>query len=572
MTLAKVTDSREVAWAELILAKPLTRGDWLTGDLQARAFGISQRLRQARLGGTWWGRTPSPSAAGCSVVFAARFPTVTRAMLDDAIARTEAARTILVMPRPDRSAAQYERVGIRVLDGVVDPWALIEEAACIHATACSDEAVLARLAGTPLQCHGQGAASFTDDPVRLTAASVLLGARYVDPFTGLPASCEEFLSLAEDWRRHSAANADIACCVGVSFWKRRRIGAMLGAAGTPAFHDDPKTAVAIATRRGGSIAVWPSREPAGLQAAANAANIAVRRMEDGFVRSVGLGAEFRPPLSIVLDRTLPYYDATGPSDLEAILASTAFDPALLGRAAALRVRMVQDGVTKYNLAGAATLAPPAGRRVVLVPGQVSDDKSVLLGGAGARPGLELLRAVRARCPEAFIVYKPHPDVDAGYREGVLPDAEILRWADQIVRGGSMAALLERVDEVHTLTSLTGFEALLRHKPVTTYGQPFYAGWGLTTDLNPPVRRTRRLTLDALVAGTLILYPRYIDPVTTLPCGPEQVLNRLADPALHRATPLILARRLQGFIAGRIRPSKRLPQTPKGIPQPMNRVA
>ena len=554
-----------MSWAELILAKASTAETWPTADLLTRASGIAQRLRQSRLGGTWWGRTPHRSTAGHSVVFAAPLAATTRAMLQDAIDRSDAARTILVMPRPGRLTAHCKRLGIRVLDGVVDPWALMEEAACLHATAYSDEAVLARLVGTPVQCHGLGAASLTVDPVQLVAACVLLGARYADPFTGRAATCEEFLSLAEDWRRHSTANADIACCVGVSFWKRRRIGAMLGAAGTPAFHDDPKTAVAVAVRRGGSIAVWPSREPAGLQALANAANVAVRQMEDGFVRSVGLGAEFRPPLSIVLDRIGPYYDATGPSDLEAILAATAFEPALLDRAAALRARMVLDGVTKYNLSGAATLDPQPGRRVVLVPGQVADDKSVLLGGAGARPGLDLLRAVRARCPEAFIAYKPHPDVDAGFRAGALPDADVLHWADQIVRGGSMAALLERVDEVHTLTSLTGFEALLRHKPVTAYGQPFYAGWGLTTDVNPPTRRTRRLTLDALVAGTLILYPRYIDPVTTLPCGPEQVLDRLADPALHRTTPLMLARRLQGLIAGRA-------QSPKRTVQPMERVA
>jgi capsular polysaccharide export protein len=85
-----------------------------------------------------------------------------------------------------------------------------------------------------------------------------------------------------------------------------------------------------------------------------------------------------------------------------------------------------------------------------------------------------------------------------------------------------------VDAVHVLTSLAGFEALLRGRAVTCHGTPFYAGWGLTRDLAPvPARRGRALTLDALVAGVLILYPRYLDPVSGLPCPPEVLVERMA---------------------------------------------
>ena len=276
------------------------------------------------------------------------------------------------------------------------------------------------------------------------------------------------------------------------------------------------------------------------------------QLEDGFVRSVGIGAEFRPPLSLVLDRLGLYYDATKPSDLEALLSATEFAPALIHRAGVLRERIVREGVTKYNLPSSALVDMPRTRRVILVPGQVADDRSVQLGGGGIGTGLDLLSRVRQEAPDAHILYKPHPDVDAGHRLGGVPDAQVLRLADQIIHGGSMADLLAIVDEVHTLTSLTGFEALLRGKPVTCYGQPFYAGWGLTTDLYPPARRTRRLQLDELVAGVLILYPCYIDPVTLLPCGPEIVLDRLRDPALHRPTLLIKARRAQGLISNHVR--------------------
>ena len=121
---------------------------------------------------------------------------------------------------------------------------------------------------------------------------------------------------------------------------------------------------------------------------------------------------------------------------------------------------------------------------MLVTGQVSDDLSVLSGGGDVDGNADLLARVRALEPDAEIWFRPHPDVDAGHRRGAIPDAEALRYADRVVREGGMAELLERVDGIHVLTSLSGFEALLRGRDVTTHGTPFYAGWGLTRDLAP----------------------------------------------------------------------------------------
>ena len=171
-----------------------------------------------------------------------------------------------------------------------------------------------------------------------------------------------------------------------------------------------------------------------------------------------------------------------------------------------------------------------------------------LGAPGIRTNAELLREVRQRNPDAYVVYRPHPDVEAGHRKGSI-DA---RLADQIVSGGAMAALLGAVDAVHTLTSLAGFEALLRGKHVETYGQPFYAGWGLTTDHAPLPRRQRRLKLEELAAATLILYPLYIDPATGLPCGPEVLISRLEQAELWRPSALMRLRRLQGRIRRALR--------------------
>ena len=164
---------------------------------------------------------------------------------------------------------------------------------------------------------------------------------------------------------------------------------------------------------------------------------------------------------------------------------------------------------------------------MLVPGQVETDASIAYGAPGVRSNLDLLRAVRARRPDAHLVYKPHPDVLAGKRpRGELED-EARRWCDEIVTDVPMHRLLEAVDELQVLTSLAGFEALLRGKPVVCHGSPFYAGWGLTEDVLPHPRRTRRLNLDELVAAALILYPTYVSRSSGAFTTPERALYELA---------------------------------------------
>ena len=162
-----------------------------------------------------------------------------------------------------------------------------------------------------------------------------------------------------------------------------------------------------------------------------------------------------------------------------------------------------------------------------MPGQVADDASIQRGSPILKRNIDLLKAVRARQPDAFIVYKPHPDVEAGFRPGRIASALAQEHADQMVTNASILSLIDAAEGIETMTSLAGFEALIRGKPVTTHGQPFYAGWGLTEDLAPVARRTRRRSLDELIAAALILYPSYLDPVSGLRCGPELLVDRLA---------------------------------------------
>jgi capsular polysaccharide export protein len=252
----------------------------------------------------------------------------------------------------------------------------------------------------------------------------------------------------------------------------------------------------------------------------------VVRLEDGFVRSVGLGADLTRPLSWVLDDQGIYYDATAPSALESLLQNVNFSDDELARAKLLRERIVAAGLTKYNLAGAPWRPARTDRQVVLVPGQVETDASIARGAINVRTNLALLQAVRAARPEAWLVYKPHPDVVAGLRGPGEGEQQALQSCDELVASGSMHQMLEQVDEVHVLTSLTGFEALLRGKAVACWGQPFYAGWGLTEDCHPNARRTRRLVLDELVAGALLRYPVYLSRASGERCPPEQAIDEL----------------------------------------------
>jgi capsular polysaccharide export protein len=252
------------------------------------------------------------------------------------------------------------------------------------------------------------------------------------------------------------------------------------------------------------------------------------RVEDAFLRSVGLGADLIRPLSWVMDGRGMYYDATAPSDLEHLLQNIDCSDDLLQRAQRLRQCIVGHGLTKYNVGTSRWRRPEGASRVILVPGQVESDASIQYGTGAIRSNIGLLRAVREAHPAAYVVYKPHPDVLAGLRMKGRGEEEATRWCDEVVTDSAMGELLAAVDEVHVLTSLTGFEALLRDKKVTCYGQPFYAGWGLTYDLIPHPRRTRRLTLDELVTGTLILYPTYVSRTTGKFTTAETVLDELIN--------------------------------------------
>lgn len=320
-------------------------------------------------------------------------------------------------------------------------------------------------------------------------------------------------------------------CFGFTGWKRESVAAFFGGDGIAiTHHRSADRALAAAERDGGRLLVWGQKAGRPFELEARRVGVAFARVEDGFLRSVGLGSDLMLPASLVCDPVGMYYDATRPSRLELLLEHGDFTPELLSRAARLRESVVAAGLTKYNLGGtdyAALTRAAAGRPIVVAVGQVANDASIKLAAPVLATNLALLRAVRSIRPDAFLVFKEHPDVSSHNRPGWIADRDLTGLADHVVRVGDMNGLIAVADEIHTLSSLTGFEALLRGKPVMTWGLPFYSGWGLTEDRLPVPRRHRAISLDMLVAATLILYPRYVDPVTGARCTAEDVVARIA---------------------------------------------
>lgn len=274
-----------------------------------------------------------------------------------------------------------------------------------------------------------------------------------------------------------------------------------------------------------SIYIWGRRGFDAIEKYAHLHGNPLFRVEDGFIRSVGLGSDLTQPYSLVVDRSGIYFDPTQSSDLEVLLETTPFDEALLQRAEKIKRYLLDNKLSKYNVYDTPLSPFSSTKPIIVVPGQVEDDASIAYGAKGMN-NLELLRRVRLHRPQGYIIYKPHPDVLSGNRVGNVNEADALVYCDRIVTEVSLDSILEYADEIHTMTSLVGFEGLMRGIKVVTYGLPFYAGWGLSEDHQRCERRTRRLSIEELIAGVLLLYPRYIHPKTLQRCEIETLLEGL----------------------------------------------
>lgn len=366
--------------------------------------------------------------------------------------------------------------------------------------------------------------------LELVHAALISYPVYVHPATQKRISVEAACDLLVLWREQARRIGTDHICVGFSRWKRPHVSAYLAASGGSQSFVTEKQALAQAGR-GDHVVVWGMKSDDVFAAAIKARGTRFSRIEDGFIRSRGLGSNFLFPWSLCLDGSGIYFDATRESDLEALLNAGPVIPEIAERAQNLRNELVKLGLTKYNLKGAPPpdLRARAGaRRILLVLGQVPDDFSIRLGQVLPASNLDFLKRVRAENPDSFLIYKEHPDVVSGNRPGRSDPKGLAALADLVLVDGDTAQWIEACDHVHVMTSLAGFEALLRNTPVTCWGAPFYAGWGLTEDKVKLERRTARISLDDLVARTLIDYTLFRIEGVRIPVSPEDLLSYISE--------------------------------------------
>ncbi len=423
-----------------------------------------------------------------------------------------------------------------ILSEDISPWAVLDEVEHVYVVT-SQMGFDALLAGKKVSCFGMpfyAGWGLTQDVLlcerrntsrtleQVFTAAYLRYCRYINPYTGIRCELEDTIALVSEQKNKLERYRGLWSAVGFSRWKQSFVAGFLGQFANVSYVDS-----LIPVGEETKVLRWASALEPEMINRCQQSNVSLWRMEDGFVRSVGLGSDLVEPLSLVLDSRGIYYDASAPSDLEVILNNKVFDNDMLLRAVQVRERLIDLNVSKYNVGVSGKINLPKNQLIILVIGQVETDASIAKGSPKIKSNSGLLAEVRQFNPEAYIIYKPHPDVIAGGRYGEIDRSATNGLCDVVMRNISITELFSHVDEIHTMSSLTGFEALLRGIKVVTYGMPFYAGWGLTQDFITCHRRKRKLSLDQLVAGTLIDYPIYVDPVTKEHINVETAIELLA---------------------------------------------
>ena len=210
-------------------------------------------------------------------------------------------------------------------------------------------------------------------------------------------------------------------------------------------------------------------------------NLDIFFLEDGFIRSGPNEDSSALPLSIMIDSQAPYFDTTRPNDLTDLIANFNFEQDSYNDELAQEMLdyYVSHRVSKYNHQPYVDVIPIYGiknKKRVLVLGQVPHDDSLKYGDGNGITLLDVVNKAIEENPDAQIIVKPHPMMlDNLFIFDTLTELDCLILIQSI----HLVDALESIDHVYTITSLGGFEALLRGKKVTVLGRPFYVNTNIT---------------------------------------------------------------------------------------------
>ena len=377
---------------------------------------------------------------------------------------------------------------------------------------------------------------------QLVAAALIKYPRYLNPDTKQLCEVEEVVDWLILQRKDEKDQVDICFVLGFSFWKRSFVSSFIGrkarkiifVSNTQSLHRYISKKVSNDQENLNlSVLVWGNKYKDLPGTLSKKHQISVWRMEDGFIRSVGLGAELRRPSSLVIDHKGIYYNPQGHSDIVDQLNSVCLSENQKKRGLNLIQQLNDLALTKYNvgidspntLRALKQLA--ANKEIILVPGQFEQDQSVICSLGQIKTNYDLLKKVRNEFKDAFIIFKEHPDLYSKTRPGALGSEKALETADYYVTDINIHELILLCDRVCTITSLSGFEALIRRKKVSVYGSPFYAGWGLTNDEVAFPERKNTLSLEDLVYVCLVDYCRCVNWETRRLTSPEFLIDQLS---------------------------------------------
>ncbi len=547
------------------LENMLNDGLWMTPELKERAVSLRERIvaaglskynhapnklsdnRLAEIGTGPFVLVVDQTAGDVSIEAGHANSDSFQEMLSAALDENPDA-TILVKVHPDvligKKAGHFSDLDhprCKLVADPCSPYALFDMASKVYVVT-SQMGFEALLAGKDVTCFGMpfyAGWGLSDDRLvldrrvakpcldTLVAAALIRYPKYRDPFLGEDSDVEHVIALLENEKALARPVGKTAWFVGFSLWKRSFIAPFIEGGVDQIRYIGPRRAVTLKPAKDDCVVLWGRRFPE--VAARLKGHCSVWHMEDGFIRSVGLGSDLQRPSSLVLDSRGIYYDASDESDLEHFLANHEFSDHDREQGAKLLTSIRESKVSKYNVGSGADIdfKEAAGRRIILVTGQVEGDASLRYGAGGIDNNNSLLQAVRKANPDAFIVYKPHPDVISGNRLGVVSEEVMATAVDYLLEGTSITDCFKTIDALHVMTSQAGFEALQYGVKVTTWGCPFYAGWGLTTDMQSAPRRGRALTLEEMVYSALIIYPRYAAWPAERPATAASIVAALA---------------------------------------------
>lgn len=366
--------------------------------------------------------------------------------------------------------------------------------------------------------------------LELFTAAYVLYCNYINPYTGKQGTIFDVINYLNKIKFLNNKLRGTINLIGFSFWKKRVLLPYLQLPSIKLSYHSINQFIKIVNDRNQKLKIqnqklliWGQGKKKLLSFINDLNPI---RMEDGFVRSLGLGSNLNMPYSLVIDELGIYFNSNNISELEFLLANKQLTKAQIQKGQNIRYLLIKTRLGKYNVGQNMKIRPDNDKKVILIPGQVEDDASILYGSPIIKTNIDLIKIVRKNNPNDYIIYKPHPDVLSGNRKGMVDSTEINKYVDKIIEFVDIIDCIEQIDEIHTMTSLAGFEALIRGKKVICYGQPFYSSWGLTIDKYPVSRRVRKLTLDELIYIVMYEYAVYIHPDSFEFTEPEILINYL----------------------------------------------